>query len=190
LTVVEKPPSAQAIDIGCLTSLRHLLIDIPTWIKRDMIQYLAHVLQNMNPSSPVETITILIIVSEECTLHNWEDAAKWQALDIAFSRLTSAALVEVKIQVHSNEGRLEDITGLDLIERGLPGLVSRGILEVEKIPGTCSVIHCHHSDICLRSASTLYYLTDSTDHITRIVLSRDNTQRRDRNGFLDLRNLA
>jgi hypothetical protein len=163
LILVEKPPSAQDVDIGCLTSLRHLLIDIPTWIKRDMVQYLAHLLQNLDVSSPIETITILIIVSEECTLLNWEDAAKWQVLDVAFSRLTSAALLEVTIQVHSNEGHFEDITGLDFIERGLPGLVSRGILKVEKIPGTCDVIHIIAINICFRSSSTLYCLMDSID---------------------------
>lgn len=134
LHIFEKPPSPQAINIGCLTSLRHLLIDIPTWLDTDMMLYLAHLLQNLAASSSIQTITVVIIVSEACTLHEWEGTAPWQALDSAFSGLTSASLIEVKIQVHSNEGRLEEITGLDLVEKGLPGLLSRGILKVEKIP--------------------------------------------------------
>ena len=137
---VEKPPSPHDINIGCLTSLRHLLIDIPTWLDTDMMQYLTSLLQNCNTLSSLQSITIVIIVSEECTLHDWEDIAKWRALDNAFSDLNSASLIEVNVQVHSNEGRFEDITGLDLVEAGLPGLWSRGILKIEKIKGMYCVI--------------------------------------------------
>lgn len=107
-----------------------------------MVHYLASLLQNLDTSSSLQTITIVIIISEECTLHDWEDVTKWRALDNAFSDLTSASLIEVNVQVHSNEGRFEDITGLDLIEKGLPGLLSRGILKVEKIKGIYRVIYC------------------------------------------------
>jgi hypothetical protein len=105
-----------------------------------MLQYLSLLLQNLDGTSPVQTITIVIIVSQECTLHEWEHVTQWQALDETFSGLTSPSLIEVKFQVHSNEGRIDDITGLDLIENGLPGLLARGILKVETIPG---MYRCH-----------------------------------------------
>jgi hypothetical protein len=128
--------------MGCLTSLRHILIDIPTWLDTDMIVYLTSLLQNLDTSCSVQTITIVVIVSEECTLHEWGDIAQWEVLDRAFSSLTSPSLTAVQFQVHSNEGRIEDITGLELIHQGLPGLLSRGILDVEKILGMYSVICC------------------------------------------------
>ena len=121
------------INIGRLTSLHHLLIDIPVWLDLGMITYLVHIIDKLDAtSSPVQDITIVISVSEECTLHEWE-SKEWEALENAFLRLTSSSLRQVTIQVISNEGRIESITGLDLLENGLPGLVSRGLLKVEKI---------------------------------------------------------
>ena len=105
---------------------------------------MVQLLQQLATSRTLETITILIIISQECTLHDWENSAKWQLLDAVLFGLTSPSLVEVKFQVHSNESRLEDITGLDIIEGGLPRLSSRGILNVEKIRGMHSPSNCHH----------------------------------------------
>jgi len=113
-----------------------------------MLSYLAHLLQKLGASTSIQSITIVIVVSEESTLHDWEDKAKWQTLDVAFSHLTFASLIEVKIQVHSNDEHLEDITGLDIVEKGLPGLLSRGILTVEKIPGMYSGICCRNVLTC------------------------------------------
>lgn len=109
-----------------------------------MILYMVQLLQQLATSRTLETITILIIISQECTLHDWENSEKWQLLDAVFSNLTSPSLFEVKFQVHSNENRFEGITGLDIIERGLPRLLSRGILNVEKIRGMYSLSSCCH----------------------------------------------
>ena len=101
-----------------------------------MIRYLACVLERLDTtSSSVQRITIIITVSDECNLYEWEGKERWDALETAFSRLTSTSLREVKIQVRSNEGCTDEITGLDVVEKGLPGLLSRGILKVEKIQG-------------------------------------------------------
>ena len=100
-----------------------------------MMSYLACLIDKLDVGSPVQNITILINVSEECTLHEWEEPEKWAVLESAFSRLTSPSLIEVRFQIHSIEGCMESITGLELVEKGLPLLSARGILSVEKIPG-------------------------------------------------------
>jgi hypothetical protein len=88
-----------------------------------MIQYLVHVLQNMDTSNPVETITTLRRV------HPSRLGGRSKVTGSRYSLLSPTSNFgrsrRSEIQVHSNEGCLEDITGLDPIERGFPGLLSR-----------------------------------------------------------------
>ncbi|RDB26355.1 hypothetical protein Hypma_006775 [Hypsizygus marmoreus] len=117
-----------------LTSIRTLLIIIPTWYSTwlTVLKTLLSCL-NQGACAVVETITIVMLLDKPGSLliSDAHPITGWQDVDAEFAQIPSTSLTEVIFEVYTTEGDDSDILGLDVIRSGLQGLQAQGLLRVE-----------------------------------------------------------